>query len=197
VAGRDFRKTLYGNGDAVVISGGSAQGLKPGDEFYARRVVGDYFTEPVRGAKPPVSIHTSGMVQILEVQTDVSIGIVTYGCDGVIEGDYLERFAPEPLPAGSVGNTPDFTRPGHVILGDDRRQIAGAGDFLVVDRGSDHGVRQGQQLTIFRHTLADGKGPVARIGTATVYVVKPQTSIVRLENSVDAVYVGDLIAIHR
>ena len=197
VAGRDFRKTLFGNGDVVVINGGTAQGLKVGDEFYARRVVGDQFTEPAPGGTVPISIHTGGMVQIVEVQTDVAVGMVTYGCDGVIEGDYLDRFAPEPLPAGTVGNTPDFAHPGRVILGDDRRQIAGAGDFIVIDRGSDHGIRPGQQVTIFRPTLADGTGPVANIGAALVYVVRPQTSVVRLDRSVDAVYIGDMVAIHR
>ena len=197
VAGKDTRKTLFGNGDVVVISGGTAQGLKNGDEFYVRRVVGDQFTEPVRGGVVPISIHTSGMVQIVEAQTDVSVGVVTYGCDGVQEGDYLERFAPEPLPPGAVGNTPDYASPGHIIMGDDRRQISGPGEFVVIDRGSDHGVRPGQQLTIFRHTLADRSGPVATVGAAMVYVVRPQTSVIRLERSVDAVYVGDLVAIHR
>ena len=197
VAGRDSRKTLFGNGDAVVISGGTAQGLKNGDEFYVRRIVGDQFTEAVKGGAVPISIHTAGMVQIVEAQTDVSIGLITYGCDGIVEGDYLERFAPEPLPAGAVGNTPDYTRPGHIIMGDDRRQMGGPGEFVIIDRGSDHGVRQGQRVTIFRRTLADGSGPVMTVGTAMVYVVKPQSSVVRLERSVDAVYVGDFIALHR
>jgi hypothetical protein len=84
-----------------------------------------------------------------------------------------------------------------LILGDDRRQIGGAGEFMILDRGSDHGVKPGHRLTIFRHTLPDGTGPVSNVGLATVYVVRPETSIVRIEQSVDAVYVGDLVAIHR
>ena len=52
-----------------------------------------------------------------------------------------------------------IAHPGRLILGAERRQIGGAGDFMVLDRGSDHGLRQGQQLTIFRRTVADG--PVA------------------------------------
>jgi hypothetical protein len=196
-SGRGDRKTLFGNGDTVVISGGTAQGLRAGDEFYARRVVGDEFTQAVRGGVVPISVHTGGMLQIVETKADVSVGVVTYGCDGIIEGDYLEPFAPEPLPPGTIGSTPDFASPGHVIMGDDRRQMAGAGDFVVIDRGSDHGMRPGQQVTIFRQTLSDGTGPVATIGTAIAYMVQPQRSVARLDRSVDAVYIGDLVAINR
>lgn len=194
VAGRDRRKTLFGTGDAVVIRGGTAQGMKAGDEFYVRRIVDDRFTEHKPGVYP-VSITTAGMVQIVEAQTDHSIAVVTYGCDGIEEGDYLERYQRPAAPANQAATTPDYAHPGHLILGAERRQITGPGEFMVLDRGSDHGMRPGQQLTIFRQTVKDG--PVANIGTATVYTVQPESSVIRIESSLDAVYVGDLVAVHR
>lgn len=194
-AGRETRKTLFGTGDAVVISGGTAQGVKKGDEYFVRRIVADRFTE-VRPGVFPVSIHTVGTVQIIDTHTDASIAVVTYGCDGVIEGDYLERFEPATLPTEERGATPDFSRPARLILAADRRQVAAVGQFMVLDRGSDHGIRAGQLLTIFRPTIGKD-GPVATIGTAKVYVVQPERSVVRIESSIDAVYVGDLVAIHR
>ena len=197
MAGREIRKTLFAPGDAIVINAGTAQGLKAGDEFYVRRVVADYFTEPGPSRVSPISVHTAGMVQVVEPQPEVSVAVVTYGCEGLLEGDYLEPFAPQPLPQETVGTIPDYARPGRVLLGDERRQMAGAGDFVVIDQGSDHGVRAGQQLTIFRHVLSDGTGPTTDVGAAMVYVVTPQTSVVRLDRSVDAVYIGDLVAIHR
>ena len=93
-----------------------------------------------------------------------SIAIVTYGCDGIGQGDYLERFEAPVMPPGTPAGTPDFARPGRLILGDDRRQIGGAGEFMVIDRGSDHGLRPGQRITIFRQTLPDGSGPVSTVG---------------------------------
>jgi hypothetical protein len=193
--GRETHKNMFGTGDALVIRGGTAQGVQRGDEYYLRRVVQDMFTEPVRGVYP-ISIHTTGVVQIVETQADVSVGVVTYSCDGVIIGDYLERFEMPAPPASQAGDTPDFARPGRVILADDRRQTGAAGAFMVLDRGSDHGLRAGQRLTIFRTTLK-GAGPVATIGTATVYTVQAETSSIRIESSIDAVYVGDLVAVHR
>lgn len=194
VAGRDAKKNLFGTGDALVIKGGVSQGLKVGDEFFVRRIVDDKFTEQQPGVYP-ISISTSGMVQIVEVQAEFSIATITYGCDGVIIGDYLERYERPSTPSGQSGAAPDFAHPARLILGAERRQVAGPGEFMVLDRGSDHGLRKGQQLTVFRRTVKDG--PVAMIGTATVYTVQAETSVVRIDNATDAIYAGDLVAIHR
>ena len=194
VGGREHRKTLFGTGDALVIRGGASQGIKAGDEFFIRRIVDDRYNEHQPGVYP-VSISTAGTAQIVETQNDFSVAVITYGCDGVVDGDYLERYEAPVAPTTRTGTTPDYGAPGHLILGGERRQMAAPGEFMVVDRGSDHGLRQGQQLTVFRRTVADG--PVAHVGTATVYTVQPESSVVRIESSVDAVYVGDLIAVHR
>jgi hypothetical protein len=193
-AGREPRKTLFGAGDALVIRGGTSQGVKAGDEYFVRRIVDDRFTEHAPGVYP-VSITTAGTVQVVEAQTDFSIAVVTYGCDGILEGDYLEPYRPPVAPSNQAGAAPDYAHPGRLILGADRRQIGSPGEFMVLDRGSDHGLRQGQQLTIFRRTVKDG--PVANVGTATVYTVNPESSVVRIDSSLDAVYVGDLVAVHR
>jgi hypothetical protein len=194
-AGREVGKGLFGNGDAVVIRGGAAQGVKVGDEYYVRRVVDDRFAEHQPGVYR-ISVHTAGAVQILEAQEDTAIATVTYACDGVMAGDFLERFQPPAIPAAEVDATPDYAHPARLILGAEKRQSAAGGQFMVVDRGSDHGLRPGQQLTIFRRTLPEG-GPVAMVGKATVFTVLPESSVVRIESSLDAVYVGDLVAIHR
>lgn len=194
-AGREARKALFGIGDVLVIRGGAAQGVKAGDEYFVRRVVDDRFAEHQPGVYR-ISVHTAGAVQVVEAQDDFSIATVTYACDGVMQGDFLERFERPAIPATAVGMNPDYAHPAQLILGAERRQSAAAGQFMVVDRGSDHGLRPGQQLTIFRHTLPDG-GPVANVGKATVLTVLPESSVVRIESSVDAVYVGDLVAIHR
>ena len=195
VGGREPYKTLFGVGDAVVVRGGTAQGLKVGDEFFVRRVVDDKLTESRPGTYP-ISIHAAGTVQVVEAQTDASIAVVTFSCDNVTQGDYLERFERPVTPAATVGTAPDYAHPGRLILGAERRQMASVGNFMVVDRGSDHGLRPGQQITIFRRIMPEG-GPVSTVGQATVYSVQPESSVIRIEKSIDAVYVGDLVAIHR
>jgi hypothetical protein len=194
IGGRDRFKTLFGIGDAVIIRGGTSQGLKVGDELFVRRVVDDKSTEDKPGVYP-ISIHAAGAVQVVETQVNASVAVVTYNCDGIAEGDYLERYQRPVTPAAQVGTSPDFAHPGRLILGAERRQMGTPGSFMVADRGSDHGLRPGQQITVFRRTVEGG--PVLTVGTATVYSVQPESSVIRVEKSIDAVYVGDLVAIHR
>lgn len=193
--GREKGKRLFGTGDALVIGGGTAQGIKVGQEYFLRRVVSDRFTAVASDNMQPISIHTSGWARVTDTQTNSAVVTVTHSCDGILEGDYLEPFGVPtvPPPAPIVGE-PDYSNPGKVILGDERRQMGSAGTLMVFNRGSDHGLRAGQRLTIFREAAG---GPVVQVGEGTVMVVGPETTTFRIDKSTDAIYVGDLIAIHR
>ena len=196
-AGREHGKALFGLTDPLVIKGGTGRGLKIGQEYFVRRIVLDRFVSPGSDGVPTGSIHTAGWIRIVDAQADTAIATVTKLCDAIQEGDYLEPFVKPVLPtASATTGEPDFANPGHLLLGDERRQMAAAGDLMVVDRGSDHGLRGGQRLTIFRPT-GGGTGPIARIAEATAVVVNPETTVIRIDKTTDAVFVGDLVAIHR
>src|SRR5262245_60818020 len=196
-AGREKGKALFGPDESLVIKGGTAQGVKAGQEYYVRRVVPDRFVGYASDNVLRSSVHTAGWVRIVDVQADSAIATVIKACDAIQEGDYLEPFVKlaAPVAAEDTGE-PDFANPGHLVLGDERRQMGGPGDLMVLDRGSDHGLKSGQHLTIFR-TTGNGTGPIARIAEATVVVVNPETSTIRIDKTSDAVNVGDLVAIHR
>ena len=81
-------------------------------------------------------------------------------------------------------------------MADERRQTGYPGLVMLMNRGSDHGVRAGQTLTIYRETL-NGQGPILDLGRATVLSVTPQSSLMRIDSSREAIYIGDLVAIHR
>ncbi len=195
-AGREHGKVLFGLNDPIIIKGGTSQGVKAGQEYFVRRLVADRFVRPGADGVTTSSIHTAGWIRIVEVQTDAAIATVTRLCDAIQEGDYLEPFVKPAVPASAAGGEPDFANPGHLILGDERRQMAARGDLMVLDRGSDHGMRPGQRLTIFR-PAAGGIGPIARIAEATAMMVSPETTVIRIDKTTDAVFVGDLVAIHR
>jgi hypothetical protein len=67
---------------------------------------------------------------------------------------------------------------------------------MVADHGSDADVRPGQTVTIFRDTVG-GVGPFYQVGRATVVSVRPQSAVLRIDSTRDAVYIGDRIAINR
>ena len=189
-------KTLFAAGDAVIVNAGSAQGLEPGQHFFVRRVIEDRFA--VRTTeKPPRSIHTAGWLTIVETQENVSIAKITEACDGISEGDYLEPFVVPPAAVAMKAGRPDFDHPGRIILADDRRQLgAGGGSLMVIDRGSDHGLRPGQRITLFRTTTGTN-GSVVTIGEAFVATTQAESALIRIEKSSEAIQVGDLVAIHR
>jgi hypothetical protein len=196
VSGQERMKTLFAAGDSVIVNAGTAQGLHAGQHFFVRRVVEDRFT--VRTSeKSPKSIHTAGWLTIVEAKSDTAIARIAEACDGLSVGDYLDPLTVTPAVEARAAGRPDFARPAHVILADDRRQLgAGGGSLMVIDRGTDHGVRTGQRLTLFR-PATEANGSVVTIGEAFVASTQPETSLIRIEKSREAIQVGDLVAIHR
>jgi hypothetical protein len=51
-------------------------------------------------------------------------------------------------------------------------------------------------MTGYGPTL-EGPGPSLRVGTARVLSVLPQSAVVRIESSREAIYIGDFAAVHR
>jgi hypothetical protein len=192
--GEEDKRALFAPGDRVVVNAGSSQGLKPGAEYFIRRTVADRFAARVPDAMQPVSIRTAGWLKLIEVRTDMAIATITYACDSIGEGDYLEPFVMPAVPVGAKTGEPDFANPGHLLMGDERRQMGSVGALMVLDRGSDHGLRAGQRLTIYRTSAT---GSVVRVGEATAVKISPETSMVRIDQAKDAIYVGDKVAIHR
>src|SRR5207244_8010816 len=135
-------------------------------------------------------------ITIVDTKNTLAVATVTHACDGILEGDYLDPYVEPALPSPALTGAPDYEHPGRLVLADERRQSGYPGLVMLMDRGSDHGIRAGQTLTIYRETIG-GEGPIIDLGRATVVSAAPQRSLVRLDSSREAIYVGDLVAIHR
>jgi hypothetical protein len=195
IGGTERRKQMFGTGETILVNAGTGKGVRAGQHFFVRRLVQDRHAEATAEIQPK-SIHTAGWVTIVETQADVSVANIEEACDGVQEGDYLEPLVLPEATAAVPEGVPDFARPGQVIMGDDRRQLGATGTLMVIDRGTDHGVRSGQRLTIFRSAV-EGTGPVVTIGEAVVVSTQAESSLMRIQKSREAIQVGDKIAIHR
>ena len=187
-------RMMFGVGEPVIVNAGANQGVQKGQIYYVRRKVADNFT-PVLVDFTPNSIHTAGWVTIVDAKGDLSVAVVTHACDGVLDGDYLEPFSAPVVPPPALGGEPDYEHPARLVMADERRQTGSEGTLMLINRGSDHGARAGQSMTIYRETITGG--PVLNVGRATILAVYPQTSLVRIDASREAVYIGDLAAIHR
>ena len=91
---------MLGPGDTLVISGGAAAGLQPGQRFFVRRLIRTFGAQGP-DAKHPVSVHTAGWIQVLAVDTSVATASVLHACEGIMLDDYLEPFTP-PMIAATV-----------------------------------------------------------------------------------------------
>jgi hypothetical protein len=188
-------RMMFGPGESLIVNAGTRQGLRNGQVYYVRRRLIDMFT-PASVDFAPVGIHTAGWVTIVDARDDSSVAQVTHACDGILNDDYLEPYIEPVVPESLPGGGPDYAHPARIVMADETLQTAAPGMLMLINRGSDHGVRAGQGLTIFRATL-DGVGPTVEIGRGTILSVRPQTSLMRIDDSRDAVYVGDLAALHR
>jgi len=200
-------RELFGPGDTLVISGGSNAGLQPGQRFFVRRVIPQV---TVTGPTPSPTIHTSGWVQILGVDTMVSTATVVHACEGIMFDDYLEPFvaptiAARPLP----GTTPQYENMGHIVTGIEGLHSAGPGNVMTIDRGANAGVVLGQRYLVFRDKRSQHidmtdrspafvamarNTPLIEVGEVQVVAVRAEDATVQVVASRDAVLKGDLIA---
>lgn len=200
-------RELLGPGDTLVVSGGSNAGLQTGQRFFVRRVIPAVTTT---GPTPLATIHTSGWVQILGVDTMVSTATVVHACDGILFDDYLEPFvaptiAARPLP----GSMPQYDNMGRIVTGVEGIHTAAPGNVMTINRGSKSGVVVGQRYLVFRdkrdqHMDTTGRSapfaaiannaPLVEVGEVLVVSVRPDDSSVQVVASRDAIAHGDLIA---
>lgn len=186
-------RIMFGPGDAVIVYAGDR--VQVGQQFFVRRPVRDSYTKrPKTGAI--YGVHTAGWLTVVDVKGTLAVATITHACDGVLEGDYLEPFVAPVLPTPALTGAPDFGHPGRLILADERRQTGYPGLVMVMNRGTDHDIRAGQIVTVYRETL-NGQGPIIDLGRGTVLSASGQSSLVRIDSSREALYVGDLVAIHR
>src|SRR5262245_24471589 len=140
IGGNVRGRIMFGPGDPLVIDAGSAQGIQAGQRYFVRRYLHDQFT-PASADFTPHPVHTAGWVTVVETKDHMAIATVTHSCDGIIVGDYLEPFVDPVIPAEAVSGSADFDHPGRLVMSDEKRQSGAAGTLMLMNRGSDHGVR--------------------------------------------------------
>jgi hypothetical protein len=82
---------------------------------------------------------------------------------------------------------------GQIVSGNENRSAMGAGDFMLIDRGSEQGMKPGTRLALYRDVGAGGM-PLASLGEAIVISTSLTMSLTRITRSRDAVRNGDFVA---
>jgi hypothetical protein len=197
IGGQDSRaRALFGPRDLLVIGGGTGAGVQLGQQFFVRRA--NRFGAP--SDRRWQGVRTLGWIRVVAVNDSTAIATVDHICDAIAQWDYLEPYTAPIVPADAdrdlSSGDPDFTAIGKVLSGIEDRQTAGRGEFVLIDRGADQGVKAGERYAIYRDIGIAGM-PLASIGEAVVLTVGKTMALTRITRSIDAILSGDYVAPRR
>src|ERR1043166_8974703 len=163
-------RARYGPRDLLVIGGGSGAGLQLGQQFFVRRAnrFGAAADRRWQG------VRTLGWIRVVAINESTAIASIDHICDAIAQGDYLEPYVAPVVAADadrdSPAGDPDFSALGRVLSAADDQQSAGAGEFVLIDRGTDQGVKPGERYAIYRDVGSAGL-PLAAVGETVVLTV--------------------------
>jgi hypothetical protein len=177
---------LYTTGATIAVDGGALNGLEVGQNLVVRH----YFKVPRRAGTDSTGEHSAGLVQLVAVSERSSMAVVVYACDLLRAGDFLASFRPEPIRPPEPRGTPNFGDPARILFGDEGLVLGAPRRMMVIDRGSGHGIRVGQRVTLFRRDA--GKPEI--VGDAIVVATRTDSATIRVERVNDVVSSGDLAA---
>jgi hypothetical protein len=187
-------RALFGARDLLVLDGGTAAGVQLGQQFFVRR--SNAFFGSTGGLQETGS-RTVGWIRVVAVNESTAIATVDHACGGIIQMDYLEPFVEPVVPKGAdrdeAPGEPDFSSLGRILGGNENRQIAGTGDFVLIDRGRDHGVVPGMRFAIYRDLGVAGM-PLTTIGEAVMITIGRTMAVGRITRARDAARAGDYVA---
>jgi len=189
-------RALFGPRDLLVVDGGTKAGVQLGQRFFIRRTNhfgrrDDHFANGAR---------TAGWISVVAVNESTAIAVVDHVCGPILQMDYLEPFVAPVVPEGAdrdeAPGEPDFTSLGRILVGNEQRETAGAGDFALIDRGAEQGVAAGARFSVYRDIGVPGM-PLASIGEAVIVSTGQTMALVRITRARDAVIAGDYVALRR
>ena len=192
-------RTLLGNRDLLIVGGGTNAGVELGQQFFLRRAIS------FGGSTAPSGSKTVGWIHVVAVNESTAIAAVDHACNGILVSDYLTPYVAPVVSAeierDETSGQPDFNLLGHILAGNEGREVVGPGDLVLIDWGVDKGMTPGARFAIYRDVVGIGgpiKGlPLASIGEGVVISIGSHMALTRVTRARDAIYSGDYIALRR
>ena len=182
--------------DIVYLNKGSNAGVKAGD-LYTLHHVAYPVRHPVSGKKLGTKIETTGWVKVILVQEDTACAVIEQACLDIHAGDYLKPFEKVNVPMVVRRAPAECCEPAngkvarHVVDLQDDATIAGTGQFVTIDAGTDDGVAPGNVFAVYRILYPSVPSPRDALGEATVVSVRERTATAKLTYARKEVMIGD------
>jgi hypothetical protein len=184
--------------DLVYLNKGSNAGVKAGD-VYSLHHVAYSVKHPVSGRKIGTKIETTGWVKVILVQENTACAVIEQACADVHAGDYLKPFEKVNVPMvvrrapEECCSTENDKTMRHVVDLQDDASVAGTGQFVTIDAGTDDGVAPGTVFSVYRVMYPSVPTPRNVVGEATVVAVRDRTSTAKITYSRKEVVLGDQV----
>jgi hypothetical protein len=200
IAGREMERKEVADGDVVYLNRGSAQGIAAGQQFGVVRR-GAAVVHPVTGQGLGTMVLRLGKLQVLAVQENTSIAVISMACTSMRDSDEIVPWTD--LEAPATRNLPPFDRyavdpsggeQGYIVTAKDNLQATGQGHVIYTDLGSAAGVKPGTLLTLYRDVP---ELPRKMLGRAVVLTVGDGTSAAKIVQTVREVRLGDRVEVYR
>lgn len=204
---RDDRQHLA-EGETVYMNGGSEQGVKVGDRFLILKTVARKIKHPATKHKLGDVVQQVGVIRVVTPQSKGSVAIIERCLDGVEVGDHLVRFtepANMPLQLRKDITDPVKVAPNSpvVVFARDAHQHTANGDMVIVDKGTNDGLKVGDVLLAVRtktfpvgpdeHPKNATETTTHYIGQALVVRTDAQTATCRLLRTTEEILLGDTL----
>jgi len=207
-ANRSEDRRLLAEGETVYMNGGSEQGVKVGDRFLILKTVARKVHHPITKHKLGDVVQQVGVIRVVTPQSKGSVAIIERCLDGVEVGDHLVRFTePANLPLQLRTDTTDPVKvapsSAAVVFARDAHQHTAIGDMVIVDKGTNDGLKVGDVLLAVRIKTfpvgPDGDRKSATettthyVGQALVIRTDSQTATCRLLRTTEEIRIGDTL----
>ncbi|HTL97989.1 MAG TPA: LysM peptidoglycan-binding domain-containing protein [Holophagaceae bacterium] len=202
---KDDGKSILGDGDEVYLNAGDAQGVRQGDRFVIIQTVQTKLKHPETGKVMGDVLEQIGILRVDHTTPNGAVAIIERSMDAVEIGDHVTRFTePSDMKLDLRKDTDEPVKMqdpvAEVVYARDDHRFSGFSDQVIVDRGSNDGLKVGDLLLLVRTDKWPGAGAKNDkdtesfnhyIGQAMVVRAEAGTATCRVIRDTQEVIVGD------
>ena len=192
-------KIAFADRDILYLNKGSNAGIKAGDVYTMHHAL-SVVKHPATKGRVGTKIETTGWAQVLLVEENSATVVVEQACADIHAGDYLRPIEKVNVPLILGREIPDRLTPPsgkltnqYVVDIQGDATIAGAGQFVTIDAGSQGGVAPGNVFVIYRTVYPSVPTPRNVLGELAVVAVRDRTATAKVMYSRDAIMIGDQV----
>ncbi|HJW44417.1 MAG TPA: LysM peptidoglycan-binding domain-containing protein [Geothrix sp.] len=203
---REDRQYL-GDGETVYLNAGENQGIRVGDRFVVVKVAEKKIKHPVNGRAMGDVLMQCGIVRVTNVLPKGAVGTLERALDGVELGDHLLKFtepANQNLELRKDVEDPVAVKDptATIVWAREHREASGYGEMMLVDRGSNDGLKVGDMLVVYLTKQwpvgSDPKGKDKEsfthyLGQALVVNTGDTSATIRVVRTLEEIYPGNML----